>query len=172
MKRLAVLCCLAVAGLAAVSPAWAQTTASFSAAIDEGFGRATAHPCPVSEFYFWCGTGTIAGFGDVTSLAELTDLSGPDPETGCFNATVTRTLTFGDGSTLVLEEIGTLCQPGNAGNAPGAAKSFGNPFTIDFTWTIVSGTGRFAGASGSGTGSDRLAGDAGHAALTGTITLP
>ena len=172
MRRLALLCCLAVAGLAAASPAWAQTTTSFTAAIDEGFGRATAHPCPVSEFYAWCGTGTVAGFGEVTELAELTDFSGPDPETGCFEVTGRRTLTFTGGGTLVLEETGTLCPPGNAGNAPGAAKSFGNPFTLEFTWSIVSGTGRFAGASGGGTGTDRLAGDAGHATLTGTITLP
>ena len=108
----------------------------------------------------------------MTSLAEITDFSDPDPETGCVDVTGRRTLTFAGGDRLVLEETGTLCTPGNSGNAPGAAKSFGNPFTLDFTWSIVSGTGRFAGASGSGTGTDRLAGDAGHATLTGTITLP
>jgi hypothetical protein len=83
MTRLALLCCLAVGGFAAASPASAQTTTSFSAAINEGFGRATAQPCPMSEFYAWCGTGTVAGFGNVTSLAELTDFSETDPETGC-----------------------------------------------------------------------------------------
>ena len=88
------------------------------------------------------------------------------------NVTGRRTLTFAGGDTLVLEETGTFCPPGNSGNAPGSLVSFGNPFTLSFTWSIASGTGQFAGASGSGTGTDRLAGDAGHARLTGTITLP
>ena len=51
-------------------------------------------------------------------------------------------------------------------------KSFGNPLSSESTFTIISGTGRFAGATGSGTATTKGAGDAAKSTLTGTITLP
>ena len=83
-----------------------------------------------------------------------------------------RTITLEDGSTLVLMETGTVCFPGKSTLAPGAAKSFGNPFNIEATFTIVAGTGVFAGAQGSGTDVIKAAGDTGHSRLSGSITLP
>jgi hypothetical protein len=69
-------------------------------------------------------------------------------------------------------ETGTVCFSGKSALAPGAAKSFGNPFNLEETFTIVTGTGVFAGAQGSGTGVITAAGDAGHSTLSGSITLP
>jgi hypothetical protein len=58
--------------------------------------------------------------------------------------------------------------PGNSGDA----ESTGNPVWIYGAWTIIGGTGDFAGATGNGTGAIHVA--AGHSTtrLTGTITLP
>jgi hypothetical protein len=69
-------------------------------------------------------------------------------------------------------ETGIACFPGKSTLAPGAAKSFGNPFNIEATFTIVTGTGVFAGAQGSGTDLSKAAGDTGHSRLSGSITLP
>jgi hypothetical protein len=95
-----------------------------------------------------------------------------DAATSCADIVFRRTITLvEDGSTLVLTETGTICFPGQSTLAPGSLKSFGNPFTIEATFTIDRGTGVFKGASGSGTDQVRTAGDAGSSALSGTITL-
>jgi hypothetical protein len=172
MRTLALLGCLAVVALLMAAPPGAQTTTALSATFNEGFGRATAHPCPATETFSWCGAGTVVGFGEATSLTEVTGFSNFDPETACADITLRRTLTFTDGSTLVLEETGTVCFPGTSASAPGSMKSFGNPLSSESTFTIISGTGRFAGATGSGTATTKGAGDAAKSTLTGTITLP
>jgi hypothetical protein len=153
------------------APAIAATTQAFEASFNEGFARATAHPCPPSDFQ-WCGTGTITGFGEATSVTELVSFENFDPATSCADVVLRRTITLEDGSTLVLMETGTACFPGKSTLAPGAAKSFGNPFNVEATFTIVTGTGVFAGAQGSGTDVIKAAGDTGHSRLSGSITLP
>jgi hypothetical protein len=151
-------------------PATAATTMSFSAEFRETFGRAKAHACPPDAFL--CGTGTVSGFGEATETVVLTFF---DPEsaaaTGCSPLTLTRTITLSDGSTLVTEETGTVCFPGSTFGTPGSLVSFGNPASFEGTYTIVRGTGVFRGARGTGTSTFTNAGDAGHASLSGTITL-
>jgi hypothetical protein len=154
------------------APAMAATTQAFEAGFNEGFGGATAHPCPTTEVFSWCGTGTITGFGEATSLVELVSFENFDPATSCADVVLRRTITLEDGSTLVLMETGTVCFPGKSTFAPGQTKSFGNPLNIEATFTIVTGTGVFAGAQGSGTDVIKGAGDAGHSELSGSITLP
>ena len=171
MRRFALVVFLLLVSLVVASPAMAATTQAFDARFNEGFARATAHPCPPADFQ-WCGTGTITGFGDATSVTEVVSFENLDPATSCGDVVLRRTITLEDGSTLVLMETGTVCFPGKSTFAPGQTKSFGNPLNIEATFTIVTGTGVFAGAQGSGTDVITGAGDAGHSTLSGSITLP
>ena len=155
----------------AAPSALAQTT-TFQASFKEGFGRATAHPCPGADVeLLMCGTGTVAGFGEATSLTELVSFEDLDPDTNCADVVWRRTITLEDGSTLTLIETGVVCFPGESTNAPGSLQSFGNPFRFEGTFMIVGGTGIFAGATGTGTSEIRTAGDQGHSRLSGSITL-
>ena len=171
MRLLSVLACLVLSALVLAAPTTAaRTTVAFEAKFNEGFGRATAHPCPPSETFSFCGEGTVAGFGRATTFSELVSFSGTD-ETGCGEAVFERTITFDDGSTLVLLETGTVCFPGESSTAPGSLKSFGNPFTFEGTFEVIGGTETFKGATGTGTVVTRSAGDTGTSTLSGTLTL-
>ena len=64
------------------------------------------------------------------------------------------------------ESIVGVVSPGNSSAAEANA-----PLFLDITQTIVGGTGRFAGASGSGTGRVNLAANA-IITASGAITLP
>lgn len=169
MRRLIALLGL-VTCLITAAPATAATTTPFSASFFETFGRAASRSC--SPDAFLCGTGTVSGFGDATEEVVITSF---DPEsaaaTGCSPLTQTRTITLSGGSTLVTEETGTVCFPGSSFGTPGSFVSFGNPASFEGTYTIVRGTGVFSGARGTGTSTFRNAGDAGHASLSGSITL-
>lgn len=99
-----------------------------------------------------CGSATISQLGHVAHQCVVFDGCGPNCEV--------REITFDDGSTLVIHEsIVRFVQPGNSAGY------------FEITQTIVGGTGRFANASGGGTGRVNL--DA-NAVITasGTITLP
>jgi hypothetical protein len=145
--------CVAVAG--------ASTTLSWSATFPEQFGGPNHSP-------FSCAPGTSCGSGEVTGLGQAQDVivfraCGPNCDV--------RTLTFGDGSTLVLHESASNFQtPGNSDNAP-TQTSYGHPFSLDLSDTIVGGTGRFAGASGSASGQVHLAGGTAIINLSGTVTF-
>ena len=94
-----------------------------------------------------CGSATISRLGHVAFQCVVFDACGPNCEV--------RTITFDDGSTLVIQE-----------SIVGADGHF-----LYITQTIVGGTGRFEGATGSGTGRVNLAADAVITA-SGTITFP
>jgi hypothetical protein len=163
---------LLIAGMAVSlllsAPAVAASTSAFDASFKETFGRAHSKPCE----HFLCGTGTVAGYGAATSVFDITDFA-PIGDTNCADLSAVRTITLvSDGSTLDMDEVGTVCFPGSSSFAPGTQKSFGNPGTIRTTFTVSGGTGVFEGATGSGTDTDRPAGDEGHASLSGTLTLP
>jgi hypothetical protein len=108
-----------------------------------------------------CGTAYIEGYGD----AEFRwfQIAGDDPSGSCgplsgfldYGAIVT--LTLSDGSVLTLYEVGTQCTPG--GSFPtGGPKSYGNPRFFVADWQVVSAAGQFAGLTGSGTSSGKIAG--------------
>ena len=106
-----------------------------------------------------CGSATISGLGHVAHQCVVFDACGPNCEV--------RTITFDDGSTLVIHEsIVGMVSPGESSAAGPNA-----PLFLEITQTIVGGTGRFAGATGSGTGTVNLAAGAVIIA-SGTITLP
>jgi hypothetical protein len=106
-----------------------------------------------------CGSATISGLGHVANQCIVFNACGPNCHV--------RTITFDDGSTLVIHEsIVGMISPGESSSAGANA-----PLFLKITQTIVSGTGRFAGASGSGSGTVNTA--AGSVIITaGTITLP
>jgi hypothetical protein len=105
-----------------------------------------------------CGSATISELGHVANQCVAFDACGPNCEV--------RTITFDDGSTLLIHEsIVGVISPGNSGAAGANA-----PLFLEITQTIVGGTGRFAGATGSGTGRVNLAANAVITA-SGTITL-
>lgn len=168
MRRLLLLGLLAAVALV---PTASAATTSFSATFKESFGRATAHRCSADVFF--CGSGSIAGFGAATDEVVLTNFE-PETafETGCSPAVLLRTITLTDGSTLVTEETGTVCFPGVTFGNPGSFVSYGNPAFFTGTYTILEGTGVFEGATGSGTSRFQTAGDAALSRLSGTITLP
>jgi len=106
-----------------------------------------------------CGSATISGAGHVAhECVYLNECGG--------NCAV-RTITFDDGSTLVMHESIVLAvSPGNSSAAGQNA-----PLFLDITQTIVNGSGRFAGATGGGTGRVNRAAEA-VIHTSGTIILP
>jgi hypothetical protein len=121
--------------LAAPATASTQTYHATFVEIDGGFPGGS------------CGSATISQLGHVADECVLFDACGPNCEV--------RTITFDDGSTLVIQE-----------SIVGADGHF-----LYITQTIVGGTGRFEGATGSGTGRVNLAAGAVITA-SGTITFP
>ena len=103
-----------------------------------------------------CGTAlTSAGRATVGTVITSFD---PLPS-GCFADSHTTTLTYDDSSTLAIAISGTLCPT-----------AFPN-FRLTGTWTVAGGTGRFAGATGSGVvGSFRQNGPI-HAVIVGTMKV-
>lgn len=167
MKRLASLISGGLLFLSITSPMLAAPSPdSFRAVIHENFGgRASAEPCVEVGSDLACpGTGTVQGYGPVTS-SILFPSDGISP--------LERTLTFQDGSTLVTNEtqLSDTRFPGKSQDAPGAAVSYGNPAFDHFAWVIVDGTGMFEGASGSGEWVNVLAGDTIVIKFAGTLIL-
>jgi hypothetical protein len=173
MRRVLVLMTVAATALIAfASPTQAQTTIGFEALFHEEFeGASPFQPCPTGDPAVPCAVGHIRGFGKATIRYEF--ISG-EPVDSCFHAIFVATMTLLDGSgTLVTEEDDTFCTPGSSGDSPGnQLHSFGNPFSIEGTWVVLSGTGVFAGATGGGTNSARGAGDVIIDTYAGTIELP
>jgi hypothetical protein len=100
-----------------------------------------------------CGSAPISGAGHVAYQCVVFDTCG-------LHCNV-RTITFDDGSMLVMHEsvFGAVFAGANA------------PLFLQITQTIVDGTGRFAGATGGGTGRINTAADA-VITSSGTIILP
>ena len=143
----------------------AATRFGVKAIVKENFERAPSNePCVGAANTLTCpGQGNAGRFGQLTSSAIYTEGS----------PFVTRTLTFRDGSTLtLLEEYGETTFPGNSQNAPGAMKSFGNPFSETGTWQIIDATGSQTGTTGSGTVTAMGAGNTFQFWFSGTVTTP
>ena len=147
---------LALASLLAITfvlaaPAMASTTQSFHASFVE-LGFVPGSP-------YSCGSGTISELGHVANQCILFNACGPNCHV--------RTITFDDGSTLVIHEsIVGMISPGESSAAGAHA-----PLFLEITQTIVDGTGRFVGATGAGTGTvNTVAGSV--IIASGTITLP
>jgi len=165
MRRTRALLLAALLTLTVSVPVSAATTFGVMAIVKENFERAPSdEPCVELGNTLTCpGQGNAGRFGQLTSSAVYTDGS----------TFVTRTLTFRDGSTVtLLEQYGETMFPGNSPNAPGAMKSFGNPFSEAGTWEIIDATGSQAGTTGSGTVTAMGAGNTFQFWFSGTVTTP
>jgi hypothetical protein len=150
LLRFALAAAALVALLALAAPTTAASTQSFHATFVE-IGGATASGS--------CGSATISQLGHVAHQCVVFNGCGPNCEL--------RTITFDDGSTLVIHEstVGVI-SPGGSSAAGANAPQF-----LEITLTIVGGTGRFADATGGGTGRVNLAAGA-IITASGTITFP
>jgi len=139
----------------------ASTSVHWKATFPEQFGGPINSP-------FSCAPGASCGSGEVTGLGQAQDVvvfGG-----GCGGACDVRTLTFADGSTIVMDE--TESNPQNPGNSqPSPPSSYGDPVSVDLSDTIVGGTGRFAAASGPASGQLKIAGGTAIINLSGTVTF-
>jgi hypothetical protein len=159
MRKFTLALVVVVAALVAALPAAAATTFSYQATYVEPFGCAPGTSC---------GTASISHLGHSDTVVVFNACG-----LGCH----IRTVTFEDGSTLVIrieDQPSGFSSPGNSGTHgaicfPGYA---GNPQFLNITETIVGGTGSFAGATGSGTGTVTLHDCVAIVKTSGTITLP
>jgi len=166
MRRTRALLLAALLALTVSVPVSAATTFDVMAIVKENFERAPSdEPCVLDELN---ATLTCPGQGNAGRFGQLTSSAIYDG-----SSSVTRTLTFSDGSTLtLLEEYGETAFPGNSQNAPGAMTSFGNPFSEAGTWEIIDATGSQAGTTGSGTVTAMGAGNTFQFWFSGTVTTP
>jgi hypothetical protein len=156
VKRLLVLVATATVALTVAGLAGASTTVTWRATFPETFGGPINSP-------FSCAPGTSCGSGEVTGLGQAQDVI---VFNGCGGGCDVRTLTFADGSTIVMHETGSNPQEFNSN-----PNSYGNPFRLDLSDTIVGGTGRFKGATGTATGEVRVQGGVALITLSGTVTF-
>ena len=132
------------------APAMATTTLKYHATfVENGAGQTSCAPGTA------CGSATISGLGHVAFQSIVFNFCGPNCHI--------RTITFDDGSTLLIQEsVVNEISPGNSDEVK----------FLEITQTILpSSTGRFAGATGSGSGRVNLAAEA-IITASGTITLP
>lgn len=154
LPRLAIATAAVVASLIVGGSASAQTTVTYHVTfVENAGGQAT---CPPGTS---CGTANIAGVGHVTTQMIVFN--------GCGLNCHVRTITFEDGSTIIVHEsIVNTISPGRSANAGANA-----PIFFEITQTIVGGTGAFAGVTGSGTGRVNTAAGS-IITASGTITFP
>ena len=167
--------CMALA-LALATPAMAQTTQPIT---EEGTGTQELTSQPGCQNGGECTSeleGSVAGDPitnpdavepgagiTATLTADYSQVEqGPTPGTFSVPTTGTATLTDADGSTLSLDVQGTY-----TGSTAGTG-----PMTFAGTFTITGGTGRFAGASGSGDLTATSQGGTFTAQLDGELILP
>jgi hypothetical protein len=151
--------------VAGAGPASASTTVAWKATLAEPIGGLYQSPfdCPPDS---GCGSGS----GEVIGLGQAHDLI---VFFACGSECDVRTLTFADGSTIVMHEVFSNEQnPGNSNHpTPRSRAKYGNPLSGDLSDTIVGGTGRFAGATGTASGTVTVAGGIATSRLSGTVTF-
>jgi hypothetical protein len=161
--------------VAFTGPASAQTQLSFQATVKGN--TPPPKPCPTTTF---CGSASIAGYGPATwtlNAISTTPASGPcpyGPPAFVSDFTYTATTTFelvSGGGTLVLDETGLVCAPGNSASAP--PQSLGFPEYASSSWTVDSlSNGQFSGLTGSGTDALHAAGAHFSGTYSGTLLGP
>lgn len=155
------LIALALAVPLVPGPVSAAPAGSFQATFVENPGGPSAtSDCAAGTS---CGTANLGSYGKGTSVVQFG---------ACGEGCHVRTIAFEDGSTLVLREVpqGQFTSPGSSGSHGYNGAGFeGNPQRLDITQTVLDGTGRFAGASGSGSGTVKSAGGSITIKTSGTL---
>ncbi len=163
MKRL--LAPLLAAGALFLSPAFASpalaaTTTPVSMTLVEAVAPGASAGCAVLQNGTgFCGRGEVIPYGQAT---EIVLFNGGCGGNNCFIHTITLA---GGEITFTTAESSRSC-PGVCQPNPG------EPFSAALTGVVVGGTGQFAGAGGTLTGSVTHAGAVAVVQLSGTITLP
>ena len=144
---------------ALASPALAATTTPMSMTLVETVAPGASAGCAVLENGTGlCGQGEVIPYGQAT---EIVLFSG-----GCGDSCFIHTITLAGGEiTFTTTESSRDC-PGVCQPNPG------EPFSAPLTGVVVGGTGQFADAGGTLTGSVTHAGAVAVVKLSGTITLP
>jgi hypothetical protein len=160
MRRLIVIASLLEASAVLASQAVAgPSTVAVRATFAEPLVPALNSGCLPSPAYGVCGSGQVSPFGHATENVVFGGACGGNCDL--------RTINLAAGSIYADEYFSNPTCPG-ACRGRGAT---GGPSFGDLTDVIVGGTGVFAGASGTLTGSVTGAGLVGVAQLSGTITL-
>lgn len=166
MRKTIISLAAVLALLSSAAPAGASTTLPYQSVFVEPYGGPNQSPFDCGGAPS-CGSGTISGLGHIA----YEEISFNDCGLGCH----TRDLVFGDGSSLWIQEVqtGPFVSVGSAGTNGYVGFGLpGNPQFVDIVVTITGGTGRFAGASGGGTATVKVAGGIATIKGVGTITLP
>ena len=148
--------------LAALSLAFAGTASAQTSVQASVTATDTPHgPCSTGASL--CGTANIAGYGAASWNIFVTGVTPVvSPCGSSYTAATYFTLVSDSGSTLVLDEGGSLCGLGHDGAAYRAdfrSAGFGHPFDFVGSWTVdPASTGQFLGLSGSGTDLVQVAG--------------
>jgi hypothetical protein len=138
-RRISLVVVALMAGLVAVPlQASAASLVPFHATVAETFTAAVCDPFPSLCV-------TIAGRGHATHLGRVREAAtvvvdlASDPAPGCHTETRKTTLTAADGDQIMLDATGQNCATG--------------PTTVTAVdaYVVTGGTGRFSGATGSGT---------------------
>ena len=174
-RGLIVLPALVVAlSLAFTGAASAQT--AFQASVN-GINPKPKPPCAPTitsppRAAVFCGSASIAGYGPVVWTLNATPTS--PVISGCFNYSGTTTFELlGGGGTLVLDETGQACAPGNSGASSASANSFGHPTYATASWMVdPASTGQFEGVTRAGTDTLHAAGAQLMGTYTGTLVPP
>lgn len=160
MRRLFVVASVLAASAVLASQAVAGTSAvAVSATFAEPLLPALNSGCLPSPAYGVCGSGQVIPYGQATENVVFGGACGGNCDF--------RTIRLSAGSIYADEYFSNPACPGVcAGRGPTGGPAFG-----DLTDVVVGGTGIFAGASGTLSGSVTGAGLTGVAKLSGTITL-
>ena len=169
MNRLFLILAGCAAAVVIAIPASASATSTYEATYVEPVGGPNQSPFSCAPGMS-CGSASISGVGHSSDQVVQFNACG----FGCH----IRTVTFDDGSTLVIriedQPSGfAFTSPGNSGsNGYIGFPMSGNPQVLDIKETILGGTGRLAGTTGAGSGTVSLHGGVAIGKTSGTITIP
>jgi len=156
---------LAAIGVAtfAVMPAAAATNVAVSMTLTESAdplraGWPGSDPCPDIGLSVNCGTGEVIPFGQATEIVSIG---------ACGETCNLRLIILAKGVILLRETVGDFSCPG----ACASQWPHGAPFNAPLTAVVVDGTGIFEAASGTLTGTLRVAAFQAQIKFTGTLTL-
>jgi hypothetical protein len=132
-------------------------------------GTLTAAGLGCGPVYFICGVGTFDGQPATFAFYPPTDEGRFVGD--CFEySEVDEVVELQDGSgSLLLRHTVTICPPTPNWWKNRGLASFGNPWDLESVWTVVSGTGVYADASGSGSWTAFWAGASGAGRHSGDI---